>query len=100
MNYQSILKLQKLYDLKGLQDSINDGSIWKFEGSMGRRAMDALDSGECMLPKKFTFDYYGNKLPSRDVLQKGSKGTYQNAINYWTKVENGDIDFNDDDYDY
>ena len=97
MNYQSILKLQSEYDVKGLQDGINDGSVWKFEGSMGRRAMEALDSGECMLPKKFTFDYYGNKLPSRDVLQKGTKGTYQNSINYWTRLLNGE--FFDEEFD-
>ena len=96
MNYQRITKLQKEYGCSDLQNQINDGSIWKFEGSAGRAAMAALDSGQCMLPKKFTVDYYGNKLPSRDVLQKGTKGTYQNAVNYWTKVENGD--FYEDDY--
>jgi len=92
MNYHKLIALQKANGYTDLQNRINDGSIWKFEGSVGSNAMQALESGECMLPKKFTFDYYGNKLPSRDVLQKGSKGTFQNAVNFWTKVENGEID--------
>ena len=32
--------------LKALQRRINDGSIWKFEGSAGRAAMDAINPGK------------------------------------------------------
>jgi hypothetical protein len=96
MNYHNIKRLQAVHDLKSLQDGINDGSIWKFEGSAGRRAMEALSSGECMLPKKRTFDYYNNSLPSRDWLQAGTKGTYKNSLNFWTKVESGEIDLYED----
>jgi hypothetical protein len=96
MNYQTIKKLQTAHGLISLQDGINDGSIWKLEGSSGRRAMDSLNSGECMLPKKETFDYYNNTLPSRDSLQAGTKGTYKNSLNFWTKVESGEIDLYED----
>jgi hypothetical protein len=47
--------------------------------------MAALESGECMLPKQAHFDYYGNRIPSRDELKKGSKGTYQNAVKFWSE---------------
>ena len=96
MKYHDVKQLQALHGRKKLQDRINDGSIWKFEGSAGRRAMDALRSGECMLPKKQTFDYYGNPLPSRDWLKAGTKGTYKNSLNFWTKVESGEIDLYDE----
>ena len=51
---------------------------------MGRKAMELLESGACMLPKKSFTDYYGNRIPSRDDLKQGSKGTYLNAIRFWT----------------
>jgi hypothetical protein len=38
-----------------------------------------------MLPKQVHFDYYGNRIPSRDELKKGSKGTYQNAVKFWSE---------------
>ena len=93
MNYNTILKLQKENDLTDTQNRINDGSIWKFEGSVGRVTMDLIKSGACMLPKKPTYDYYGSQLPSRDWLKKGTQGTYQNSVRFWTAVENGEIDF-------
>jgi hypothetical protein len=99
MNYHAVKQLQALHGLKELQDSINDGTIWKGEGSAGRRAMDSLRSGECMLPKKITYDYYNNILPPRDVLQPGTKGTYKNSLNFWTKVIDGEIDLYDESYD-
>lgn len=67
-----------------MQRMINDGSVWKMEGSMGRRAMELLEMGACWLPKKAHYDYYGNRVPSRDELAKGTKGTYQNAINFYS----------------
>lgn len=58
---------------------------------MGRAAMSSLESGICMLPKEPKRDYYGNRIPSRDELQKGSKGTFQNCAQFWQGVEDGSI---------
>lgn len=91
MNYQRIKTLQKEYGYDEMQNLIETGSAWKMEGSMGRSAMGCLESGACMLPKEDFRDYYGNLVPSRDRLKKGTKGTYQNAKEFWSKVENGEI---------
>ncbi len=87
MNYNTISQLQKENGLSETQRLINNGQIWKFEGSMGRMAMSLLESGACMLPKKVTYDYYGNALPSRDQLKKGTKGTFQNSVKYWENFD-------------
>lgn len=93
MNYKTIEALQKANGIWDLQEQINSGIVWKFEGSVGRSAMQSLDCGECMLPKKATFDYYGSRLPSRDDLKKGTKGTFQNSVRYWQNVEDGSLDY-------
>ena len=90
MNYQQLKKLQKDYGVDSLQESINSGIIWKMNGSSGRFAMDCLEIGIVMLPKHSNQDYYGNTVPSRDVLKQGTKGTYQNAVKFWTNVLNGE----------
>jgi hypothetical protein len=51
MNYQTIKKMQKEYDVFGIQAMINSGDCWKLEGSVGRHASNLLDIGVCMLPK-------------------------------------------------
>lgn len=79
-----------------MQSLINDGSAWTLEGAFGRQAMSLLESGACMLPKSFKNDAYGNRIPSRDVLKVGTKGTYQNSKRFWTRVENGEIDLIED----
>jgi len=53
MNHKTIEKLQKEYGIDEIQRLINDGSVWKFEGSYGRYAMFLLESGACLLPKSF-----------------------------------------------
>jgi len=92
LTFIKIKQLQKLHGYTEIQEQINSGQIWKFEGSVGKNAMNLLESGACMLPKKFTFDYYGNQLPSRDVLKAGTKGTFKNSQNFWQKVVDGEID--------
>ena len=91
MNFNKIKSLQKQYGLGTTQKMINDGSIWKLQGSAGREAMSTLECGACMLPKSDKYDYYGNLVPSRDRLKKGTKGTYQNSVNFWRGVEDGEI---------
>jgi len=32
--------------IEGMQELINSGMAWRFEGSVGRAAMDLIDAGE------------------------------------------------------
>ena len=98
MTIERITELQEAHGLKQMQDLINSGDAWRLEGSYGRAAMANLESGACMLPKESHRDYYGNTVPSRDMLQDGSKGTLQNSINFWTDFEDGTIDIEGDEY--
>lgn len=87
MNYQQICKAQKEAGAWEMQELINSGMAWKLEGSIGRSAMDALESGACMLPLVLRMDYYGNKVPPRNVLKAGTKGTIQNSQRYWSGLQ-------------
>ena len=92
ITFKTIEKLQKDYGFAKMQEMINSGLAWKLEGSVGREAMRLLESGACMLPKEFRTDYYGNRIPSRDVLKAGTKGTFKNSQNFWIGVLEGDIE--------
>jgi hypothetical protein len=83
MNHKTIEKLQKEAGFQEMQQMINSGAAWRMEGSYGREAMNCLEVGSCMLPKVQHTDYYGNIVPSRDVLKAGSKGTYLNCKRFW-----------------
>lgn len=61
-------------EIEAIQKRINDGSIWKMEGSAGRRAMQLLEAGLCELGKTRHTDYWGNVVPSRFDVQPGTKG--------------------------
>jgi len=86
MNYQTIKKLQKEHGFSNMQEMINSGQVWKMEGSMGREAMVMLEMGACMLPKTPHRDYYGNRVPSRYDLKAGTKGTFKNSVNYFSRL--------------
>ena len=58
-----------------LQARIDDGSIWHFEGSAGRAAMDAIHAGRCTLGPTGHRDYWGNYIPSRDEVKPGTVGS-------------------------
>ena len=92
MHYRKILALQKEYGFTDMQNNINNGLVWRMEGSVGREAMRLLESGVCMLPRELTKDAYGNYVTSRDRLPKGSKGTFQNSVKFWTAVLDGKIE--------
>ena len=62
---------------ESIQQAINSGSAWSFQGSYGRSMMDAIKSGCCMLGKRGARDYWGNYIPSRDEVQAGTKGSYE-----------------------
>lgn len=95
MNHKQITRLQKIYGFSEIQNYINTGMAWTLEGSVGREAMALLESGACMLPKTSNRDYYGNRLPSRDDLKKGTKGTYQNSVTFWNAVLDGRIEIDE-----
>lgn len=92
LTIEQITELQKQYGLTSLQEMINNGEVWKREGSVGRAAMSALESGACMLPEEEHQDYYGSTVPSRTNLKAGTKGTLENSQEFWQKVDEGDID--------
>lgn len=88
MNVQEITALQEQHGVKDLQESINSGQCWKMEGSVGRRAMEALEAGVCMLGEEGCYDYYGSYVPSRHEVKEGTKGSVENASNFWSNPEN------------
>jgi hypothetical protein len=59
-----------------LQRAINSGHAWKMQGSYGRAMMDAIEMGKCMLGPDPARDYWGNRVPARDEVQSGTKGSY------------------------
>ena len=58
-----------------LQRAINSLDAWKFQGSYGRAMMDAITDGRCLLGREHTADYWGNLIPSRDMVKTGTKGS-------------------------
>lgn len=58
-----------------LQGLINSGAAWRLEGSIGRAAMRAIESGDAILGREGHRDYYGNYVPSRYEVQEGTKGS-------------------------
>jgi hypothetical protein len=61
--------------IENMQELINTGMAWKLEGSVGRSAMDLIESGHCMLGEEGHRDYWGNYVPSRYEVQAGTKGS-------------------------
>lgn len=59
-----------------LQRAINSGSAWSLQGSYGRAMMEAIEAGYCLLGHKPARDYWGNRIPSRDEVKPGTKGSY------------------------
>lgn len=57
------------------QKTINSGLAWKMQGSYGRRAMELIEAGKCMLGEEGHRDSYGNYVPSRTEVQAGTKGS-------------------------
>ena len=86
MTEQQINEKQKAAGVYEMQTYILDGSVWSMEGSMGRAAMNGLETGEFYLPEKATQDFYGNHIPGRGALKPGSEGTLENSSDYWESV--------------
>lgn len=68
----------------GLQGMIDNGSAWLMEGALGRAAVRALEAGACVLPAQPKHDYWGNLVPSYEMVKDapGSPGSVANAESY------------------
>ncbi len=91
LTIEKIKELQESYGVTNTQKGIESGDIWKFEGSVGRFAMECLEAGICFLGDEVTFDYYGSRIPCRDEIYSG-KGTLENAQEFWQRVWDGDFE--------
>lgn len=57
------------------QSLINSGLGWHLEGAIGRCLMDFISAGRCCLGHQAHSDYWGNRVPSRDEIKPGTKGS-------------------------
>jgi hypothetical protein len=85
MKLYKLKQLQLAHGYDQLQQLIDTGMAWNMEGAIGRAAMDALNSGACFLPTSPQSDYYGNVVPSRYMVKKGTKGSYANSVSFYSK---------------
>lgn len=67
-----------MFDMS-VQNLINTGMAWRLEGSVGRECMAAIESGKAILGPKPMKDYWGNRIPSRSEVKRGTKGSIQYA---------------------
>ena len=65
-----------------IQELIDTGQAWMLEGHIGRQCMDAIDNGYAILGPVAMRDFWGNRIPSRDEVKPGTKGSieYANAL--------------------
>jgi hypothetical protein len=75
-----------------LQRAINSLDAWKLQGSYGRTMMAAIEEGRCMLGRKPTADYYRNRIPSRDEVQAGTKGSRQFVVQMYGEAWAADME--------
>lgn len=68
------------------QGLINTGDAWRLEGSVGRQAMEFIESGLCALGRSEHTDYWGNHIPSRDQVEPGTKGSVQYVHDHGNEV--------------
>lgn len=61
---------------ESLQRAINSLTAWRLQGSYGRAMMQAIEDGYCMLGREHTQDYWGSRIPSRDEVLQGTKGSF------------------------
>ena len=92
---EQIIALQKQYGFEIWQNRINSGTAWTLEGWYGRRAMELLECGACILAEERHTDYYGTLIPSRTDV-KGGDGSIENSQAFWQKVIDGEIIMNED----
>lgn len=83
MNYEDVMMIEGAdgYDdpdpmelAAALQRQVNAGQ-WSLQGIHGREMMRMIEAGQCMLGRSAAYDYYQNRIPSRDEVQAGTKGS-------------------------
>ncbi len=72
------------------QSLINSGTAWRLEGHVGRTAMDLIEQGLCALGPEAVTDYYGNKIPGRDDVVAGTKGSVEYVEAHGNTVKDGE----------
>ena len=77
---EGVVEADEMEEALALQRAINGGSAWSFQGSYGRAMMDALKAGVCMLGERPARDYWGNFIPSRDMVKAGSFGSREFVV--------------------
>ena len=94
MTEKEIRECQKKYEeyleenITNMQEWIDTGLAWQFEGSVGRTAMSFLECGACFLPTTPFWDAYKiNKFPSREWLKPGTTGTLENSTEFWSTIK-------------
>lgn len=65
--------------LEGVQQLIDSGQGWLLEGSVGRAMAAAIEDGAAVLGPVGHRDYWGNRIPSRDEVVPGTKGSVRYA---------------------
>lgn len=68
-----------------LQEAINSLQAWRMQGSYGRAMMQAINDGYCILGREHTRDYWGTRIPSRDEVKQGTKGSYEYVVEHQGK---------------
>jgi len=79
-NIESDDEVSEIDYFRSIQVAINSGSAWALQGSYGRTLMSAIEGGYCMLGKSPARDYYGNRIPSRDEVKSGTKGSREYVV--------------------
>ena len=64
-----------------------DGGVWGLEGYMGRAMMQAINEGVCVLGPEPVWDYWGNRIPSRNEVKPSTKGGILYAYKALTYAE-------------
>lgn len=59
------------------QKLIDDGTVWKLQGSYGRTAQGLIQDGKCTLGPTGHHDFYGNYIPSRLEVKPGWPGSVE-----------------------
>lgn len=68
------------------QHLVNTGQAWSLEGHVGRTAMTLIETGELALGPEAVTDYWGNKVPGRNDVEPGTKGSVEYVLAHGGQV--------------